>query len=60
MRVAAGSVGVVGLGMLAAYAVGAGTSEPTIEGVAAAVGFFAIAITGFLYAWRLGAGGTLE
>jgi hypothetical protein len=46
--------------MLVAYAVGAGTSEPTIEGVAAAVGFFAIAITGFLYAWRLGAGGTLE
>jgi hypothetical protein len=46
--------------MLVAYAVGAGTSEPTIEGVAAAGGFFAIAITGFLYAWRLGAGGTLE
>src|SRR3979409_1859589 len=60
IRAAAGGVGVVCLGTLAAYAVGAGTSEPTIEGVAAAVGFFAIAITGFLYAWRLGAGGTLE
>jgi len=56
VRVAAASVGVVSLGLLAAYAVGAVSAQATIGGVVAAVGFLAIAGTGFLYAWRLGAG----
>ena len=57
---AAASVGVVSLVLLAAYGVGAVSSEPTTGGVVSAVAFFAIAGTGFLYAWRLGAGGILE
>jgi hypothetical protein len=46
--------------MLAGYVVGAVSSPPSVEGVVSAVAFLAIAGTGFLYAWRLGAGGTLE
>ena len=46
--------------MLTGYAVGAVSSQPTVGGVVAAAAFLAIAGTGFLYAWRLGAGGTLE
>lgn len=57
---AAAGVGVVCLALLAAFAVGAVSAQPTIGGVVAAVAFLAIAVTGFLYAWRLGAGGTLE
>lgn len=60
MRVAAAAAGVVSLILVAAYAVGAGSAEPTIGGVVSAVGFLAIAGTGFLYAWRLGAGGQLD
>jgi hypothetical protein len=46
--------------MVAGYVVGAASSQPTIGGVVAAAAFLAIAGTGFLYAWRLGAGGTFE
>jgi NADH:ubiquinone oxidoreductase subunit 3 (subunit A) len=46
--------------MVAGYVVVAVSSQPSIEGVVSAVVFLAIAATGFLYAWRLGAGGTLE
>jgi len=57
---AAAWVGVASLVLLAAYGVGAASSQPTIGGVVVAAAFLAIAITGFLYAWRLGAGGTLD
>jgi hypothetical protein len=60
VRVGAAAVGVAGVFMLAAYVLGAVSSQPSIEGVVSAVAFLAIAGTGFLYAWRLGAGGTLE
>jgi hypothetical protein len=46
--------------MVAGYVVGAASSQPTIGGVVGAAAFLAIAGTGFLYAWRLGAGGTFE
>jgi hypothetical protein len=60
VRFAAGSTAVVCLGLLVAYAGSAVGSQPTTEGELSAVGFVAIAGTGFLYAWRLGAGGTLD
>jgi hypothetical protein len=60
MHVAAAGAGVVCLGLLAAYLVGVVSSQPTLEGAVSAAGFVAIAGTGILYAWRLGAGGTLD
>jgi len=60
VRVGAGGLGVAGLFLLAGYAVVAVSSQPTIGGAVAAAAFLAIAGTGFLYAWRPGAGGTLE
>ncbi len=57
---AAAWAGVASLVLLAGYGVGAASSQPTIGGVVSAAAFLAIAITGFLYAWRLGAGGTLD
>jgi hypothetical protein len=46
--------------MVGGYVVGAVSSQATIGGAVAAAAFLAIAGTGFLYAWRLGAGGTFE
>jgi hypothetical protein len=60
MRVAATSLGAACLVLLAAYAVAIVTVRPALEEVLSAVGFVAIVATGFLYAWRLGAGGPLE
>jgi NADH:ubiquinone oxidoreductase subunit 3 (subunit A) len=57
MQVAAASLGAACLLLLGAYAVAVVSVRPTLEEVLSAVGFVAIAVTGFLYAWRLGAGG---
>jgi hypothetical protein len=60
MRVAVTGLGSAWLVILLGYAIGAATARPTSEGVIAAVGALAIAVTGFLYAWRPGAGGSIE
>jgi hypothetical protein len=60
VKVGAGTLGLAGLVMVAGYVVGAVSSQVTIGPVVAAAAFLAIAGTGFLYAWRLGAGGTFE
>jgi hypothetical protein len=60
MRVAAAGLGAACLVLLGAFAVAVVSVQPALEEVLSAVGFLAIALTGFLYAWRLGAGGTLE
>jgi hypothetical protein len=46
--------------LLAAYVVGAATMQPTPGGVVSALALLAIAGSGLLYAWRLGAGGLVE
>jgi hypothetical protein len=60
VRVAVTGLGGAWLVLLVGYAIGAATVRPTSEGIIAAVGALAIAVTGFLYAWRPGAGGRIE
>lgn len=60
MRVAAAALGLALLLVFAAYAVGATTTQATPGGVASALALLAIAGSGLLYAWRLGAGGIVD
>jgi hypothetical protein len=46
--------------MLAAYVLGVVESRVTLGGVVAALAAVAIAGSGLLYAWRLGAGGLVD
>jgi hypothetical protein len=46
--------------LFAGYAVGAATAQPTLEGAVSAIVVLAIAGSGLLYAWRLGAGGSVD
>jgi uncharacterized membrane protein len=45
---------------VAAYGVAASSSQPNAESVITAATFVAVAGAGFLYAWRLGAGGLVD
>jgi len=60
MQVAAATLGLALVLLLAAYAVGAATAQPTQGGVVSALALLAIAGSGLLYAWRLGAGGSVD
>jgi len=60
IRLAAVGSGAGAVLLLGAYAVGAATVQPTVGGVVSAFALLAIAGSGLLYAWRLGAGGLVE
>jgi hypothetical protein len=60
MRVAAAALGLALLLLLVGYAVRAATAQPSLGGVISALGLLAIAGSGLLYAWRLGAGGGVD
>jgi hypothetical protein len=60
MRVAAAALGLAFAVLLASYAVGAATAQPTLEGAVSAIVLLAIAASGLLYAWRPGAGGSID
>lgn len=60
VRVAATGSGATAAVLLAAYAVAGATVQPTPGGIVAALALLAIAGSGLLYAWRLGAGGLVE
>ncbi|GAC1472869.1 MAG: hypothetical protein PVSMB3_06720 [Candidatus Dormibacteraceae bacterium] len=60
MRVAAAALGLALVLLFAGYAVGAATAQPTPGGVISALAVLAIAGSGLLYAWRLGAGGSVD
>jgi hypothetical protein len=60
MRVAAAALGLALVLLLAAYAVGAAAAQVTPGGVVSALALLAIAGSGLLYAWRLGAGGSVD
>ena len=56
VRVAAVSLAIMTLVVLAAYVVAVVDSRATLGGVLAAASLLAFSVTGLLYAWRLGAG----
>jgi protein-S-isoprenylcysteine O-methyltransferase Ste14 len=60
MRVAAAALGLALVVLFAGYAVGAATTQATPGGVVSALALLAIAGSGLLYAWRLGAGGSVD
>jgi hypothetical protein len=60
LRVAAVSLGLAFVLLVAAHGFAAIESRPTAEGVVAALVGLAIAACGLLYAWRLGAGGIVD
>jgi hypothetical protein len=60
VRVAALGSGAAAVLLLGAYAVAATTVQPTPGGLVSALALLAIAGSGLLYAWRLGAGGLVE
>jgi hypothetical protein len=60
LRIAAGTLGLAVLLMLAAYGFDLTSKPATTEGVLSALGLIVVAGTGLLYAWRLGAGGLVE
>jgi hypothetical protein len=60
MRVAAASLGVAVLMLLAGYVVALANSQASPGGVVSALALLAIAGSGLLYAWRLGAGGIVD
>jgi hypothetical protein len=60
IRVACIGFGLATALVLAAYVVAVATSQPTLGGAVAAVALVAIAGSGLMYAWRLGAGGLVE
>jgi hypothetical protein len=60
LRVAASAAGAAIALMVVAYAFGAIEVRATLGGVVAAISAVAIAGTGLLYAWRLGAGGLVD
>jgi hypothetical protein len=58
---AAASLGAAALTLLVGYAVALGSnSQATPGGVVSALALLAIAGSGLLYAWRLGAGGIVD
>ena len=59
-RVAAASLGVAVLTLLVGYGVAVASSQATPGGVVSALALVAIAGSGLLYAWRLGAGGIVD
>lgn len=60
LRVAALGAGAAALVLIVGYAIAAATVQPTPGGVVSAVSLLAIAGSGLLYAWRLGAGGLFD
>jgi len=58
--VAAASLGVAVLTLLVGYGVAVASSQATPGGVVSALALVAIAGSGLLYAWRLGAGGIVD
>jgi len=58
--VAAASLGAAVLTLLVGYAVAVVSSQATPGGVVSALALVAIAGSGLLYAWRLGAGGIVD
>src|SRR5712671_1355951 len=60
IRVAAASLGAAVLTLLVGYGVAVASSQATPGGVVSAVALVAIAGSGLLYAWRLGAGGIVD
>jgi hypothetical protein len=60
MRLAAAALGLALVLLIAAYAAGAATTQATPEGIVSALALLAIAGSGLLYAWRLGAGGSVD
>jgi hypothetical protein len=52
LRVAAAALGIVWLGLVGAFALGAISVQPSVEGLVAAAAALLIAGGGFLYAWR--------
>jgi hypothetical protein len=60
IRVAAASLGVAVVTLLAGYAVAVANSQASPGGVVSALALLAIAGSGLLYAWRLGAGGIVD
>ena len=60
IQLASAGLGVVVALVLAAYGLGVATAAATPEGVVSALALAAIAGAGLLYAWRLGAGGSVE
>jgi hypothetical protein len=60
IRVAAASLALALVLILAAYGYAAYTVQPTLGAVVAAVALVGIAGSGLLYAWRLGAGGIAD
>ncbi|HEY1421001.1 MAG TPA: hypothetical protein VGG90_09870 [Candidatus Dormibacteraeota bacterium] len=60
LRVAVSASGVAALLLLVAYGIAAATVQPTPGGLVSALALLAIAGSGLLYAWRLGAGGLVD
>ena len=60
IRVAGSALGLALVILLAGYGVGVATAELTLESGAAAVAVLAIGGSGLLYAWRLGAGASVD
>jgi hypothetical protein len=60
IRVAAATLGVAVLTLLGGYVVAIASSPATPGGVVSALALLAIAGSGLLYAWRLGAGGIAD
>jgi hypothetical protein len=60
IRVAAATLGVAVLTPLIGYVVAVANSQATLGGVVSALALLAIAGSGLLYAWRLGAGGIVD
>jgi hypothetical protein len=60
LRIAAVALGLAFLLMLAAYGFAAVESRPTLGAIVSALAALAIAGSGLLYAWRLGAGGVVD
>jgi len=60
IRVATAPLGGAVVTLLAGYAVAVASSQATPGGVVSALALLAIAGSGLLYAWRLGAGGIVD
>jgi NADH:ubiquinone oxidoreductase subunit 3 (subunit A) len=60
MRVATASLGLALVTLLVGYAVAVANSQATPGGIVSALALVAIAGSGLLYAWRLGAGGSVD
>jgi len=60
IRVACVTFGLAAALVLVAYVVSVATSQVLVGGAVSALSLVAIAVSGLLYAWRLGAGGLVE